>query len=144
MFELIKPFWPLIWRAALVVVVAVFCYWTWGHYVKDPYIAEGVAIEHVKTEAAEAANKTLAADVEVLRTKVAEQNSQIAALAADEAAAKIAVAKARAALKKMENDTKTEIERLREIAASPPAANKETDCEDATKLFDSAVGRVRD
>lgn len=142
----------LIAKALGAVAGIFFLWWAWGHYVADPYIAEGVAMEQPKTEAAlkradeaEAANAMLAADFKTLEGRYAAQAESVAALAKKTAVAQAAARAAKAALAAKQAEAENEIERLRAIAAQPPAVTKEADCEDAAKLLDrAAADRLRD
>lgn len=140
-FALLKPFWPLIWRAGLALVLVLTVWWAWGHFVRDPYIAQGVALEAPKTAAAEAANKTLVADLKKVQDAYAQQAMQVAELATRTAISLEKAQAAMASLRKANAGAQVEIDRLRAIAAQPPAATKEQDCEDARLLLDAVTAR---
>lgn len=148
----LRPFLPLIWRGLAVLAALGLAWWAWGHYVAGPYIAKGVAQEHVFTvaalkraELAETANKTFEADLLALQNRYKEQGAQVAALVKKTAATQIAAKKVVAALATKLAEADNEIERLRVIASQPPAATKEQDCEDASQLIDrAAADRLRD
>lgn len=141
----------LIAKALGAIAGILFLWWAWGHYVADPYIAQGVAMEQPKTEAAlkraeraEAANKTFEADLSTLQKRYEAQGTQVAALVKKTTATQIAAKKAMAALAARLAETDNEIERLRVIASQPPAVTKEADCEDAAELLDrAAADRLR-
>lgn len=136
----------LIAKALGALAALVFVWWAWGHYVADPYIAQGVAQEHVLTVAAEkrateaeTANEALRADFVALSARYQAQADQVAALVKKTTATQTAAKKAIAVLAAKQAEAENEIERLRIIASQPPAVTKEADCEDAAKLLDSAA-----
>ena len=109
MWLFLKPFWPLIWRAAAALIVVLFVWWAWAHFVSGPYIAQGVAKEHVNTQAAinrataaEAANKTFKADLDVLEGRYKDQGLKVVALEVATKKAQAATKAAKEALKKKE------------------------------------------
>lgn len=138
----LRPFWPLIWRALAIAAVTAFGWWAWDHYIADPYIAQGAAQEHVKTLAAEAANKSLAAERDAARKELEE--AQQSYHAENE---RISKEKARvnaenaATIRLLLDNTK----RLAAIANGPKAPTKKEACDEADALLDEYVaGRVRD
>ena len=148
---LLKPFWPMIWRGLAVIAVIFAVWWAWGHYVKDPYIAQGVAMEHVKTvaaearaEAAEGANKQFEADLAALNTKYEVQRAKMAELSRKTVAAVAAAQAAQAQLTEQQAESRGEIDRLRAIAVEPLPVTKEVDCEETRVLAaDYAARRLR-
>ena len=151
MWLLIQPFLPMIGRIAAVIAVIWAVFWAWGHFVRDPYIADGIAIEHVVTaketaraDKNEAANKTLQVDVEVFRKRVGEQDASIASWKATSdkyqelARVLLTAAAGRDAL------AAKEIRKLQDLI-SKPSPTKEKACEAATSTLGGLADyRLRD
>ncbi len=151
LFAIIKPFLPLIAKIMAVLALAAAIWWAWGHFVADPYIAEGVALEHKKTaiaegKAAEAqtANLKLAADVTALRLLVAKADAAVAKLQADEALRVAASNKLLAAYAAREKALLAQIADLYAVSHGAPAATPEEACLEADRILsDLAAHRVR-
>lgn len=143
--------WKSIAKGIAIVALIMFCWWAWDHYVAEPYIAKGVAQEHIKTVAekiradeAEAANVTLADQKRALQTAYADQTA--ATLAVSEASA--AQLKAKDALvarhAKTEGALHTQILTLQAVRDGPPSTTKQEACDEATRLLDAyAAGQLR-
>lgn len=152
MFAVLAPFWPLIWRIGAIVAATAAVLLAWSHFVAQPYIAKGVAQERVHTiaekdraDVAEAANKALRTDLQVLGTRLKEAKDSIERLALLEAAARSAKDKVLAKLAAQEKTLNAEIDRLKAIAMGPPAQNKEEACDAATEILDAlATHRLRE
>lgn len=133
-------------RLVAIAAIAWAGFWAWGHFVADPYIAKGVAIEQINTtkeklraDKEEAANKTLQADVETFRKRVGEQDASIASWKAtsdkyqEMARVLLTAAAGRDAL------AVKEIKKLQDLI-SKPSPTKEKACEAAT----STLGALAD
>lgn len=151
MWLVIKPFLPMIARLAAIIGVVLALVWAWNHFVADPYIARGVAQqalvtgkEKLRADVAEAANKTLQADVETFRRRVGEQDASIAAWKAtsdkyqEMARVLLTAAAGRDAL------AVKEIRKLQDLI-SKPSPTKEKACEAATSTLGGLADyRLRD
>jgi len=138
----LKQFWPWI-AGAIAIAVAV---WGWNHYVwtphvKDPYIAQGVAQEHLNTVkaearavAAEGANASLQADVGQLRARVQMANDATAAITKQELDLAVANKVLRAQMAAKDSALDAERQRFAAAAAAPPAPTPVAACSKADAL----------
>ena len=148
---LLRPFWPVIWRALAGIAIALTLWWAWAHFVKAPYIAEGVAQERVHTiaaerraQAAEEANALLSDDVTRMRAAIDTANKALADAKADEAARVAASNALLTSLRAREKALLAEIADLYAVAHGSPAATPEEACLEADRILsDLAAHRVR-
>lgn len=149
-FAALRPFLPLIGKVAAAIGIALLTWWAWSHFVKTPYIEQGVAQEHVNTvkeakraDSAEAANLSLQADLTKLQVALAEVNKALSDLQDDQKAREAATNKLLASLKAREKALMAQIADLYATAHGAPAATPEEACREADRILsDLAAHRV--
>lgn len=138
MFKWLGFPWNLVAYAVTAMVVLGTMWWSWDHYIANPYIAKGVAQEHVQTVKAEAANVSLAAERDALKQQLADARAAGATEAKRLADAKAAADKKAAAKVKT---LQGEVDQLAAAASAPPAPTKEKACDATNALLDEYSAR---
>ena len=141
---LLSVLWPLIWRFLAVAALVAAAWWGWAHFVKNPYIAEGVRQEQVNTtreklraDEAVAANEVLGTRFQELSAKVANANQALDELKKADDAALSAKNRMLALLAKRERELQDKVSALSAIAHGPPAVTLEESCAEADSILES-------